>query len=46
MNVDNLDVEGALKSDRLNENDLAAALYDDAAVEIFRVNWQDVSHVS
>lgn len=43
LNVDNLDVEGALRSDRLNENDLAAALYDDAAIEIYRVNWAAVS---
>ena len=39
--VDNLEVSSALKSDRLAEDDLAAGLYDDAAVEIWRVNWQD-----
>jgi uncharacterized phage protein (TIGR02218 family) len=39
--VDNLEVASALKSDRLNEDDLAAGLYDDAAVEIWRVNWAD-----
>jgi uncharacterized phage protein (TIGR02218 family) len=39
--VDNLEVSSALKSDRLNEDDLAAGLYDDAAVEIWRVNWAD-----
>lgn len=38
--IDNLDVQGALSSDRLSEGDLAAGLYDDAAIEIFRVNWQ------
>jgi uncharacterized phage protein (TIGR02218 family) len=43
LSVDNLEVESALRSDRLNEDDLAAGLYDDAAVEIWRVNWQDVS---
>jgi uncharacterized phage protein (TIGR02218 family) len=37
--VDNLEVETALVSDRLSEDDLAAGLYDDAGVEIFRVNW-------
>ncbi len=42
LNVDNLEAEGALRSDALNEDDLAAGLFDDAAVEIFRVNWQDV----
>ena len=39
--VDNLDVHSVLKSDRLNEADLAAGLFDNAVVEIFRVNWQD-----
>ncbi len=38
--VDNLEVTSALQSDRLSEVDLAAGLYDDARVEIFRVNWQ------
>ncbi len=40
--VDNLDVVGALASERLNDGDLAAGLYDDAAIEIWRVNWQAV----
>ncbi|MGE0627343.1 MAG: DUF2163 domain-containing protein [Hyphomicrobiaceae bacterium] len=40
LSVDNLEVESALSSGRLSEHDLAAGLYDDAAVEIFRVNWQ------
>ncbi|PKQ08156.1 MAG: beta tubulin [Alphaproteobacteria bacterium HGW-Alphaproteobacteria-11] len=38
--VDNLDVAGALSSARIEEGDLAAGLYDDAEVEIWRVNWQ------
>jgi uncharacterized phage protein (TIGR02218 family) len=37
--VDNLTVLGALSSASLNEHDLAAGLYDDAAIEIWRVNW-------
>ena len=37
--VDNLDATGALTSDRLNEGDLAGGLFDDARVEIWRVNW-------
>ena len=37
--VDNLTVMGALDSDTLNEDDLAAGLYDNAAIEIWRVNW-------
>jgi uncharacterized phage protein (TIGR02218 family) len=39
LNVDNLEVTSALSSERLSETDLAAGLYDDAKVEIFRVNW-------
>jgi uncharacterized phage protein (TIGR02218 family) len=38
--VDNLTVMGALSSATLNESDLAAGAYDDAAIEIWRVNWQ------
>lgn len=41
LNVDTLDVEGALKSERLSEADLVAGLYDNALIEIFRVNWQN-----
>ena len=37
--VDNLTVLGALSSATLNEHDLAAGLYDDADIEIWRVNW-------
>lgn len=40
LGVDNLEVEGALTSDRLTEADLMAGVYDDARVEIYRVNWQ------
>ena len=39
LSVDNLEVESAITSHRLSEDDLAAGLYDDARVEIFRVNW-------
>jgi uncharacterized phage protein (TIGR02218 family) len=41
--VDNLDATGALTSDRLGEVDLAAGLFDDARVEIWRVNWADTA---
>ncbi|MFN3349057.1 DUF2163 domain-containing protein [Pseudorhodoplanes sp.] len=41
--VSNLDVDGALSSAAITEDDLNAGLYDDAAVIIMRVNWQDVS---
>jgi uncharacterized phage protein (TIGR02218 family) len=38
--VDNLDLAGGLNSERLDEGDLAAGIYDDASVEIWRVNWR------
>jgi uncharacterized phage protein (TIGR02218 family) len=41
LSVDNLDVTGALRSDRLNEADLAAGLFDGARIEIWRVNWAE-----
>jgi uncharacterized phage protein (TIGR02218 family) len=41
LSVDNLEVEGAVSSESLSSEDLADGLYDDAAVEVFRVNWQD-----
>lgn len=40
LSVDNLEVTSALSSAGLAEVDLAAGLYDDAKVEIWRVNWQ------
>lgn len=39
--VDNLEVSGALSSATLTDGDLAAGRYDDARVEIYRVNWSD-----
>jgi uncharacterized phage protein (TIGR02218 family) len=39
LSIDNLDVAGALRSEQLNEADLAAGQFDDARVEIWRVNW-------
>src|SRR5204863_8215847 len=39
----NLEVESALSSASLNEDDLAAGLFDDAAIEIWRVNWADTA---
>ncbi|MBI1239064.1 MAG: DUF2163 domain-containing protein [Alphaproteobacteria bacterium] len=43
LGIDNLDVEGALSSASLTEDDLAAGRYDDATVEIYRVDWRDVA---
>ena len=40
LSVANLEVESALSSSRLEERDILAGLYDDARVEIWRVNWQ------
>ncbi|ESR22802.1 DUF2163 domain-containing protein [Lutibaculum baratangense] len=39
LSVDNLDVAGALSSDRIEEGDIRGGLYDGADVEIWRVNW-------
>lgn len=41
--VSNLDVQGALSSDALTEDDLHGGRYDDAAVTIYLVNWSDVA---
>jgi uncharacterized phage protein (TIGR02218 family) len=43
LSVDNLEVTGALSSATLTDDDLAAGRYDDARIEIYRVNWADVS---
>ena len=37
--IDNLTVTGALSSVTINEDDLASGVYDNAAIEIWRVNW-------
>lgn len=39
MNVDNLDVQGALSDAAITSEDLASGRYDFAAVEIFMVDW-------
>jgi len=43
LSVDNLNVEGALSSDTINEDDLSSGRYDDAQVELYWVNFEDVS---
>ena len=43
LSVDNMEAEGALQSGHLNEADLAKGLYDNAVVEVWRVNWADVA---
>jgi len=42
--VDDLEVHGALVSSRLSETALAAGDFDDAAVEIWRVDWTDTAN--
>ena len=43
MSVDAQDAEGVLSSDRITETDIADGRWDNALVEVFRVNWQDTS---
>lgn len=43
LSVGNQELSGALRSDRLSEDDLNAGLYDNAGIEVFRVNWADTS---
>ena len=43
MSVDNLEASGALSSAALTEARIAAGDFDDAAIELWRVNWQDAS---
>lgn len=38
--VDTVDVEGALSSERIRDEDIAAGLYDGAKVETFLANWR------
>jgi uncharacterized phage protein (TIGR02218 family) len=41
MSPGSAEVEGALSSDRLSENDIDAGRFDGATVETFLVNWRD-----
>jgi len=43
LSVDNLDVYGVLDSAGISSADLSAGVYDFATVEIFEVNYQDLS---
>lgn len=43
LSVDNLDVEGMLTAGSITEADIMAGLYDFAEIEIFMVNYNDVS---
>ncbi|MFC5385357.1 DUF2163 domain-containing protein [Aquamicrobium segne] len=44
LSVDTVDVEGALSSDHIRDEDIAAGLYDGATVETFLVNWRKPEH--
>ncbi len=41
--VDNLEIEGMLSSDAIAEEDILAGLYDFAEIDIFQVNYADLS---
>ena len=43
LSVDNLEIQSALNSDTLVPDDLRDGLWDGAEVEIFFVNWQNIS---
>ena len=43
LSVDAQDAEGVLSSDRITETDIIDGRWDNASVEVFRVNWQDVA---
>ena len=43
MSIDNLDVEGQTFSTKITEEDLLAGIYDFAEIEIFIVNYDDLS---
>ncbi len=43
FSVDNLDVAGGLSSSAISEGDLRDGWFDFAGVEIFQVNWMDLS---
>ena len=41
LSVDAQDAEGVLTSDRISETDISDGRWDNAAVEVWRVNWAD-----
>jgi uncharacterized phage protein (TIGR02218 family) len=43
LGVDNQDIQGAIRSDRLTEDDIISGEYDNAEVVIYRVNWDNVA---
>lgn len=45
LKVDNLEVSGALSSDRIAEGDIDGGKFDGAEILIYRVNWKNPSQV-
>lgn len=43
LSVDNMDVDAALSSDRITEDDIAAGLYDYSKITVYLVNWHNLS---
>ncbi len=43
MSVDNMDIEGLTFPSKITESDLLAGIYDYAEIEIFLVNYEDLS---
>lgn len=43
LNVDNLEIDGLLDSESITEEDLLAGRWNSASIEIFAVNWNDIS---
>lgn len=43
MSIDNMEVYGAVDSTNISETDIEAGRYDNADIDIFLVNWLDVS---
>jgi uncharacterized phage protein (TIGR02218 family) len=41
LTIDNMDVTGAISSDKITEQDLLDGKWDNATVTLYRVNWQD-----
>lgn len=43
LSVDNLDVDGMLDADVISEEDVMAGIYDFAEIEVFQVNYSDLT---
>lgn len=43
FNVDNVDVVGALISNKITEQDIIAGLYDNATITVYRVDWDNTA---